>query len=263
MERNTLLAIVLSALVLFTYQAIFVAPKQAETAINSQVNIVQNISAKSTPLPIMSSNNVTQPTTVVNKPADYIFKTPEANISFTNVGGSLHIIDFLGNNEFPVTDILNIGNLENAQYTGQKLDNKTLSLVYTDKDFQILKTYEINDNNAMKVRMEIKNISKISILNVLHITAFKIDNSRMDINSASKNSRETALYEYSIYANNKISRHGNAYKFNDKNNKSEAARVNWVGFRDHYNAFVVKPEFETKGYEIKADSDQQLNVILY
>ena len=30
MERNTLLAIVLSALVLFGYQAIFVPPKQAE-----------------------------------------------------------------------------------------------------------------------------------------------------------------------------------------------------------------------------------------
>ena len=42
--------------------------------------------------------------------------------------------------------------------------------------------------------------------------------------------------------------------------KMNRLKVNWVGFRDHYHAFIVKPEFETKAYEIKADSDKQLNV---
>ena len=55
--------------------------------------------------------------------------------------------------------------------------------------------------------MEIKNLSEISILNNFNFTAFEIDESRMDIN---QNNREIALYEYSVYANNKIFRKGNA-----------------------------------------------------
>ncbi len=147
--------------------------------------------------------------------------------------------------------------MENAQYIGQKMDNKTVSLIYKDKNWQITKTFEIKDNNFINVRMEIKNFSEISILNNFNFTAFEIDESRMDIN---QNNREIALYEYSVYANNKIFRKGNATKFNDKSYKNELATVNWVGFRDHYHAFIVKPEFETKGYEIKADNDKQLNV---
>ena len=68
-------------------------------------------------------------------------KTTKSDISYTNVGGSLHNIDFLGNKPFPVTDVLNISGLENVQYTGQKIDNKTVSLIYRDKNWQITKTY--------------------------------------------------------------------------------------------------------------------------
>jgi YidC/Oxa1 family membrane protein insertase len=105
--------------------------------------------------------------------------------------------------------------------------------------------------------MEIKNLSEMSILNNFNFTAYEIDLSRMDIN---QNNRDTSLYEYSVYANNKMFRKGNASKFNDKNDQSGSVRVNWVGFRDHYHALIIKPEFETKSYEIKSDSNQQLNV---
>lgn len=257
MERNTLLAIVLSAIVLFTYQAIFIAPKQAALLKNSQSTAAQNVTGINTPLSTISSNNETETTSAVNKTTDYELKTPEADISYTNVGGSLHKIDFLGNKAFPITNVLNIGGLENVQYSGQKLDNKTVSLIYRNKNWQITKTFENKDKNLIDVRMEIKNLSETSILNNFSFTAFEIDEPRMDI---SQNNREMSLYEYSVYANNKIFRKGNANKFNDKNDQSGLVRVSWVGFRDHYHAFIVKPEFETKSYEIKSDSDQQLNV---
>ena len=173
------------------------------------------------------------------------------------MGGSLHNVNFLGNNPFPITDVLNINGLENAPYSGQKVDDRTVSLIYREKNWLISKTFENVDNNLMKVRMEIKNLSGISILNNLSFKAFEIDESRMEIN---QNNRENSLYEYSIYENNKILRKDNANKFNEKNDKNESANVNWVGFRDHYHAFIVKPEFESKGYEIKADSEKQLNV---
>ena len=257
MERNTLLAIVLSAVVLFAYQAIFVAPKQAGMSKNSQSTGAQSVSTINNLSSSVTSNNTQETTSIVKKTADYELSATDSKFSYTNMGGSLHNIDFLKNNSFPITDVLSIGGLDNAPYTGQKLDNKSVFLVYKDKNWQITKTYETVDDNFIKVRMEIKNLSKISILNNLTFTAFEIDESRMEIN---QNNRESALYEYSVYTNNKIFRKGNATKFNDKNYKKELAMTKWVGFRDHYHAFIVKPEFETKSYEIKSDSDKQLKI---
>jgi YidC/Oxa1 family membrane protein insertase len=259
MERNTLLAIVLSAAVLFTYQSIFVAPKQAELLKNAQIIDTQRVSVINASLSGKILNNEEVPTKEDYKTEKYDLKTTYSNISYTSMGGSLHNVDFFENKPFPITDVINFNILQNVQYTGQKLDDETLSLIYKDKNWQITKIYKNQDKNFIKVRMEIKNLSETSILNNFSFTAFKIDESKIDLN---QNNRETALYEYSVYANNKIFRTGNATKFSDKNNKIESTKVHWAGFRDHYHAFVVKPEFETKSYEIKRDSDKQLNIYI-
>ena len=257
MERNTLLAIALSALVLFGYQAIFVPPKHENPQINAQVIATQVVSNVSSVATVSPANSVTEPTNLVNKTADYDIKTTADVFSFSNVGGSLHKIDFIGNNPFPITDVLSLSGLENVKYAGQKRDDQTVSLTYRDKAWQVIKTFEIKGNGLINVRMEIKNVSEMSILNNFNFTAFEIDESKVDLN---QNNRESALFEYSVYANNKMFRKGSATKFDDKSYKNETAKVSWVGFRDHYHAFVMKPEFETKAYEIKADSNKQLNV---
>lgn len=257
MERNTLLAIILSAVVLFSYQAIFIAPKQEKLLRNSQNTAPQSVRATNNSLPESDIDNTIEPTKTINNPIYYEFDTKNYIISYTNVGGSLHNIHFLKNNPFFITDVLNIKGFESAKFIGQKLDDESVSFVYRDKIWQITKIYEIADSNLIRVRMEIKNISGNSILNNFSYTVFEIDESRMEIN---KNSRDNALLEYSIYTSNKMFRKGNATRFSDKNNQTESALVNWVGFRDHYNAVIVKPEFETKSYEIKSDSDKELNI---
>jgi len=259
MERNTLLAIALSALVLFSYQAIFVTPKQAELAKNAQIIAPQAVSSVNTTQALAPPIYNEASTSLAKKLNDYEVKTTGTVFSFSNVGGSLHNIDFTGNSSFPVTDVLSLSGLDNAQYSGQKLDDSKVSLVYSDKNWQITKTYDLSKNNLAKVRMEIKNISENSILSAFTFTAFKIDESNIDIN---QNNRESALYEYSVYADNKIFRKGNASKFNEKNSKNESVKINWIAFRDHYHAIVLKPEFETKSYEIKADNDKQLGLFI-
>ena len=240
MERNTLLAIVLSALVLFSYQAIFVAPKQAELLKNTQTNAAQSVINENPPLSTLPAINSGVTTVAVNKTIDYESKTPNSNISYTNVGGSLHKIEFIGNKPFPITDVLSIGGMENAQYSGQMLNDGTVSLTYKDKSWQIVKTFKSIDKNLIKARMEIKNLSETSILNSLTFTAFEIDESTLDI---AQNNRDMALFEYSVYENTRIFRKGNATKFSDKNYKNELGPVNWVGFRDHYHALIIKPDF--------------------
>ena len=115
MERNTILAIVLSALVLFGYQAIFVPPKQSEPLKNSQTIAAQSVSATSSAQQAPIVSNTSETTNVINKTEDYEIKNKNAVYSYTNVGGSLHKIDFLKNNPFPVSDMLSIGGLENVQ----------------------------------------------------------------------------------------------------------------------------------------------------
>jgi len=257
MERNTLLAIVLSAVVLFGYQAIFVAPKQVEQAKSAALVPTQTSIATSNSAISLSPNVSQETTNAVLKTSDYNIKTTETNFLYSNMGGSLHQVDFIGNNPFPITDVLTISGLENVPYTGQIVDKETVSLDYPGKDWEVRKIYKIEDNHLIKVRMEIKNVTNSSVPNNFLIKAFEIDQSRMEI---TQNNREIALYEYSVLSNNKIFRKGNANKFNDKSYKNESAVVGWVGFRDHYHAFVVKPKFETKGYEIQADSDKQLGI---
>jgi len=257
MERNTLLAFALIAVVVLGYQAIFLPPKQAEQLKNTQVIAAHNLSVLAPQATETLPNNQSQTTKAIINATEYYIKTTNTDFSYINVGGSLHKINFKGKAPFFITNILSVSGSENAQYTVQQLDNKTATLVYRDKNWQITKIFEMKDNNFIKVRMEIKNLSEMSILNNFNFMAFDIDESTIDLN---QNSRESALYEYSIYADNKIFRKGNAIKFNDKNYKNGTANINWVGFRDHYNAVVIKPEFETKSFEIKADNDKQLNI---
>jgi YidC/Oxa1 family membrane protein insertase len=264
MERQTLLAIVLSALVLFTYQAIFVAPQQVQKLKNSQSVATEEVKTINTSPSVISSNKPAEPTIPVSKTKDYSIESTNTNYSYTNMGGTLHNIEFFRNDPFPITDVLYINGFENQRYTGQKLDNKNLSLSYKDQNVQITKFYEfqngnyqIQNGNFLKVRMEIKNLLEMSNLKNFNFTAFEIDVSRMDIN---QNSRNNILYEYSVYSGKKILRKGNANKFSDKNNQNGNFLVNWVGFRDHFNAFIVKPEFQTKSFEIKTDSDKQLKI---
>jgi len=219
MERNTILAVVLSALVLFGYQAIFVSPKQPNS-LNVGADLVSTRDkgkpTNASPANELKPNNTfvgadlvsarynSRPSVGGSNPAptaDYKIKTTETELSYTNVGGTLHNIDFLGNDPFPITEILNVEGLENVQYVGEKVDKQTVSLTYSDRNWQITKTFELKGKNLIKARMDIKNLSEMSILNNFNFTAFEIDESRMDIN---QNSRENALFEYSVYAKNKI-----------------------------------------------------------
>ena len=75
-------------------------------------------------------------TSILLKTIDYQLKTTQSEISFTNVGGSLHNIDFIRNKDFPITDVLSVTGFGQAHYSGKKIDSKTIELVYRDKDWQ-------------------------------------------------------------------------------------------------------------------------------
>ena len=257
MERNTILAIVLSALVLFGYQTIFVAPKQAELAKSEQVSTNPKEIEKTISAATVQSINETKSTNTSVKPIEVILKTTNSEFYFSNVGGSLHNVNFLKNNPFPIFDILTIKGFDNLEY--KNIEKSEFNVVYHFKNsfLSIKKNYILKDKNLLEVSLEIKNLSEISSLENINFSAFEIDETRMDNIS---NNRENTLFEYSIKSNNKIYRKGSANKFNEKSYLKNNTNFDWIGFRDHYHALIVKPEFETKGYEVKADSEKQLNI---
>jgi len=255
MERNTFLAILLSVVVLFTYQAVFVGPKQKQLK-ESQVISNQELALKESSNATIQSNDNTITTNTSQEDKIYDISTTDGKFSFNSVGGSLHKVEFSPDASFPIKDILKIESLANVPYEGQKIDDQKISLSYKDRNLQVTKSYDLDHKELIKVRMEIKNLSEISILNNAQFKAFEIDTSRLEINS----NRNYALFEYSLSDQHKILRKGSATKFSDKNNLMGTSPLNWVGFRDHYNAFVIKPEFETKSYEIKSDSEKTLSI---
>ncbi|MDE2009539.1 MAG: membrane protein insertase YidC [Candidatus Omnitrophica bacterium] len=255
MERNTLLAIILSAVILFAYQAFFVPPKPT-TVVNAQLR--QTAVVKNTP-ESPSHVKYSEPTKAVKKSINYKIEAINSIFSYSDVGGLLHKIDFLGNVPFPIEDVVTINGFNNVSYDGKKLNDKTIYFSYKGREWQIAKTYSMKDGNLINIRMEIKNVSKISILTDFVIKTFEINQSDV----SPKDGRQNGLNEYSIYGDNKILlRRDNAVKFNDKNDNNGTAKIGWVGFRDHYQALIVKPKFAASFYKIKAVNDKQLNIYI-
>ncbi len=266
MEKNTLLAIVLSVTVLFGYETIFVAPKRAqalkaaqEARLNPAVaSKASTASEKATPS-ATSNQNTEKPTKMVSDADLTQLSSTKSDIYFTNVGGSLHKAQVAPRKQvLPVIDLLDIEGFEDKKFNVTVVSGSEIAYSYRDSKLEIRKSYEMLNNGLTKVRMEIKNLSESSILNNFAFKAIGIDSGRMDIS----NTRETMLDEYSYHNGKKVIRKGNAFKFEPKESKSEFAAVRWVAFREHYNAVIVKPEFETKSIDIKTVTEKKLNIFL-
>ncbi len=262
MEKNTLLAIVLSVSVLFGYETIFVAPKRAEALRAAQAArptspAEQNIPTKATTA--AKTTDIDKTTKTVDSSSLLKISSPNTEAYFSNVGGSLHkALVAPRKHVLPVIDIFDIEGYEQKKFSIASSTGTKLIYEYNDSNVEIRKNYEMMENGLIKVRMEIKNTTESSILNNFAFKAIGIDSGRMDIS----NNRETMLDEYSYDNGKKVVRKGNAFKFEPKESKSEFAAIKWVGFREHYNAVVVKPEFETKSIDIKTVTEKKLNIFI-
>lgn len=267
MERNTILAIVLSISVLFTYDVFVAGParvkaikeaKLLKTSENKEV-ASQNTSSSSIPPEIIAKtnqyvNSTTNPSLITKK---LDISNKNITVFGSNVGGSLHNIKFVSaKHPMPVFDILSIDGFDDAEFTVVESTEK--SIIYKSKisSLEILKSYTVLDN-SIKLRMEILNRASDN-QSLLKFCALQIDSARMDMT----NKRETMLDEYSVNVAGKIHRKGSAFKFEKKESKTFEGSVKWVNFRDHYHALAVKPLFETKDAEIKQFSENRLGLYI-
>lgn len=260
MDKNTILAIALSMVVLSLYQGIFVLPKREAMLKNTQVG-----AGHAQPLQEAGSTSQspveTQKPTITNiKEEIYRIKTINIILELSNVGGLLHNIE-IGNNEktFPLENMLTVQGFEYAPFSLTSHDDKSAEYTYSNPEWMIMKRFEFNndrDHPTLRATINITNLSSISRLEKFKFNLISIDAG----NESPNTNRNTMLNEFSILGNNVIYRRGSAYKFSDKDNKIHLGPVTWVGFRNQYHMVIVKPEFETQRYETKEVTDKKLNI---
>ncbi|MEI7998022.1 MAG: YidC/Oxa1 family insertase periplasmic-domain containing protein [Candidatus Omnitrophota bacterium] len=257
MDRNTILAIALTMLIFSLYQSVFVVPKKMEALKKSQ--IVQNKDLVRKPSEFIPATTLEQSKTTSPDIKEKIttLKTTNVEIELSNVGGSLHNFILQGEEKtLPIDNSLTLKGFEKSPFLLISKNENSATYSYSNSDWKITKRFEIKEDNSVSLKVLISNLNKTSRLETFEFKGLAIDSSNIDI----KNNKSTMLFELSVLENNKITRKGNAYKFNVKDNKLNNAKVEWVGFRDHYHAIVVKPEFETKAYENKMVSENKLDV---
>jgi YidC/Oxa1 family membrane protein insertase len=247
MNKNTILAVILSFLVLLTYKSFFVPPEIKQLPVSTNATRTANISVTQIPSAVKSDTQATMPSFPEKK---WDLQTPHMKAFVTNVGGALNV----DNEGMQLVNLAGLQDLSTKEFQLISAEPNKVILNYTDKDVQITKTVETK-NDLISVRMEI-NSKEISRLENTNFILLQIDSSKIDMQT---HQRDVMLDEYSTFSSHKVTRQNNAYKFNIKQNK-DLPSVEWAGFRDHYRAIVVRPEFETKTVSIKSLTEKELRI---
>ncbi len=260
MDRKTIIAITLAMLVLTAYQSIFVAPKKAQALKETQILEAKQVTEKQVSPVLVTVGKVEITTPTSTKEKITILKTTAMSVEFSNMGGSLHKIVYDSKEKvFPLENMLTLKGYEQVPFSLISNNDTGVVYGYSDSERRIVKSFDIADQQSIKAKIQITSLKDVSRLEEVGFTTINIHAQAAD----SKNSRNTMLDELSILENGKVVRKGNAFKFNPKDNKTVNAQIGWVGYREHYHAFLIKPEFETKSAENKQVSESQLAVIVY
>lgn len=256
MDKNTILALFLSACVLFGYDAIFGVPKRAEMLKKKQEAAIAEVASKTDATTIVSNANPSSKQNDSKKPLPVLF-TAEDNdivnqktgISISNMGGALHNIRIGEKDLLPLTNVLTVSGYENEKFSVSSLDTNKAVYHFKNDRMEITKSIEYKDDNYIFVRMEINSQEEHNI-NLFNIDFIK----------HTADAHENALYEFFTGVDDKIVRQGSAFKFNPKDDKILSGDIKFVGFRDHYNIIVIHPEANPKIVETKQLAENQLNV---
>lgn len=255
MEQRTLLAIILSLLVLFIYSEL--SPKPLPPA---QINITQGIINKEVKNNLdqsSSSKNLDQGTSLAAAVIHENISTLEGDsflIEFSNIGGKLKKVSLKQFNYTPpLTDVILLEEFKNAVFKIEDYTRDSITYVYEDKQFVIRKNYKVVDKHLILANVSILDKLKMSKMENFKITAIHLKPVSLDNNNKLPENYqiEKNLLEYSISTPDQIFRKTDAYEFKLNETVEKTEPVNWVGFRDRYFCTVIKPEYPSKKYSIE------------
>lgn len=256
MEKRTFLAIILSILILTTYNSIFLRPSNQNT-LETQIVEEERVTIKKDEITQKESIEKTQDLSFFVEEIKNI-NTPLLALEFSNRGGILNSV-FLNNFNYsiPVSHLFSIQGYDHKPFLVQSKSQYKIVYFHQDENIKIRKIYELSKNtHEIIFSIEIVNLSEMSKVKDIKINLFELNTK--EIAQDRNMGRERGLYEYSFKINNNIQRRGNAFKFSEKDNRIESGNLNWIGFRDRYFSAIIKPEFNTNSTAIQQLTENQI-----
>lgn len=260
MEKRTLLAIILSLLILYVWSALFPPPvvkkEIIQTFENKEVN-VNTLVPEETVSPAPSS--LSSPAKIAVPEQIKTLKSEFLSAEFSNLGGNLKTLTF--NQQYfnlPVMNLLNWPDSEPLAFVLETQTDKEIIYSRNMQDYKIIKKYHFESPYLLKAEIEIIPLGKMSRLDNT-IEAISLNMSRLDNKILAQ---EKSLLEYSVSAQGFILRKHDAFRFTDKEKKHGTGAVDWVGFRDKYSVILVKPLFKTSGYVVDPVAADRLKITM-
>ena len=255
MEKRLFLAVGLSLLVVFVFQAFFPSksPKvlPAQTTVNST-----GFSKESSSSPVSAE----LPAAEVLQKTDFTLETYKAtagnfNFEVSNNGGSISSV-YLNDYKyhFPVNGLADINTFHGKPFSYIVNSKSSFSLLFKDRDLTVEKIVSVKDY-TINIKYKITNNTEVARSIELQTKPFDLDLSRLDINVLKS---EWTLFEYSFKTENKIERKEQVNNFSEKWNKEESKKLDWMAFRDRYFVTIVEPQGSFKGYTTKAIGKNEL-----
>lgn len=275
MEKRTLLAIVLSSLVLLIHQAFFV-PKPTTEQTNQQTqNVIEETKPSSSLSSIEKELNAVEihQEETPNLPEQiYTIENDKILLKISSKGAVIQDVFFKEyDHDFQIGHLMGSDFFDTRDFEFQKFSSNHVVLSHKSDGIVLSKVIELDNDYMISVKHQIFNESENTINVKDKIYPIFLDFN--DLESNNENVRQLAHYEYAVSEDGDIKRKNNAHKFSTKREggflgffkpeyRISDEEVDWVGFRDTYFATIIRPDFDLKGYKVEPITEKELRIQL-
>jgi len=260
MEKRLIVAFFLSFAVLVVWQKLFPSP-QPDLDNITQIYINKEDTTKTSKSPSPSLKLFSPPVSSTIPKKTETLENDLISVDFSNIGGSLDSVMIRKYGyTLPVTSMVSLEGQETQPYTLVRKTRDSITYSARVSGLEVIKQYKLSNNDfTVSANVTLKNLSGASQTILPSINAYVAEMSSLDINELGRN---RSLFEYAIFTPKEAIRHGNAYRFNSKNQKTGHSAVDMVSFRTRYFAAIVKPLSKISRYDVNVFSEEKMALTL-
>ncbi len=253
MEKRIITAFVLSFIVLLTWSTLNPAPRKtvsnpSQIVVNKENAVILDPAAAS----VISKSSETILAENIR-----VLENDKIKVEFSNIGGSIKSIvikEF--NTSLPITNIFSVAAVVKNEFVVEQSSKNKITYSFQSGKEKVIKSYTLsNQDYLIDVNVQTEGLSN------LEFGAYQVNSSSLD--KKISQSPEKSLFEYSIGLFNQVIRKDNAIDFAAKENKNQLGEVSWIGYRDRYFCFVLKPKFKIEKFSVTAQDPKNLFINVF
>ncbi len=253
MEKRIITAFVLSFIVLLTWSTLNPAPRK--TVLNPSQIVVNKENAVI--LDPASASVISKSSETILAENIRVLENDKIKVEFSNIGGSIKSIvikEF--NTSLPITNIFSVAAVVKNEFVVEQSSKNKITYSFQSGKEKVIKSYTLsNQDYLIDVNVQTEGLSN------LEFGAYQVNSSSLD--KKISQSPEKSLFEYSIGLFNQVIRKDNAIDFAAKENKNQLGEVSWIGYRDRYFCFVLKPKFKIEKFSVTAQDPKNLFINVF